>query len=171
VEREALGMGTENEGGRRPEHGPLKGVPWFSACTEEQLRDVERLAERLGVHAGEVIVREGRLGRELFVILSGTATVTRAGRVVNLLGAGDYFGELAAIEAAPRSATVTATSDLEVLIIGPREIEAIMEIPGFRNALMTGMSRRIREADDRLAAYADREEEAQGSTAKGGAAS
>ncbi len=151
-------MGTEREGGGRTEPGPLQGVPWFAACTEEQLREVARLAERLGVHAGEVILREGRLGRELFVILSGTATVTRAGRVVNLLGAGDYFGELAAIEAAPRSATVTATSDLEVLIIGPREFEAIMEIPGFRNALFTGMSRRIREADDRLAAYADREE-------------
>ncbi len=153
-------MGTEREGGGLVEPGPLQGVPWFAACTEEQLREVARLAERLGVHAGEVILREGRLGRELFVILSGTATVTRAGRVVNLLGAGDYFGELAAIEAAPRSATVTATSDLEVLIIGPREFEAIMEIPGFRNALFTGMSRRIREADDRLAAYADREEEA-----------
>ena len=106
-----------------------------------------------------MILREGRLGRELFVISPGTATVTRAGRVVNLLGAGDYFGELAAIEAAPRSATVTATTDLDVLIIGPREFEAIMEIPGFRNALFTGMSRRIREADDRLAAYADREED------------
>jgi CRP/FNR family transcriptional regulator, cyclic AMP receptor protein len=133
------------------------------------LQEVTRLAERLGVHAGEVILREGRLGRELFVILSGSATVTRAGRVVNLLGPGDYFGELAAIEAAPRSATVTATTDLDVLIIGPREFEAIMEIPGFRNALITGMSRRIREADDRLAAYADREERARRQEGGGGA--
>jgi CRP-like cAMP-binding protein len=59
----------------------------------------------------------------------------------------------------PRSATVTATTDLDVLIIGPREFEAMMEIPGFRNALLTGMSRRIREADDRLAAYQDREDQ------------
>jgi len=152
-----LGIGTEIEGDGSHGRGPLQGVPWFAACTEEQLRQVERLAERLEVHAGEVILREGRLGRELFVILSGSAAVTRAGRVVNLLGPGDYFGELAAIEAAPRSATVTATSDLEVLIIGPREFESIMAIPGFRNALFTGMSRRIREADDRLAAYAERE--------------
>jgi len=69
------------------------------------------------------------------------------------LHAGDYFGELAAIEPAPRSATVTATTDLDVLIVGPREFETMMEIPGFRNALLSGMSRRIREADDRLAAY------------------
>src|SRR5271157_815086 len=153
-------MDVETDGGRSAEPGSLQGVPWFAACTDEQLREVARIAERLHIQAGEVILREGRLGRELFVILEGTATVTRAGRVVNIRHAGDYFGELAAIEAVPRSATVTATTDLEVLIIGPREFEAMMEIPGFRNALLTGMSRRIREADDRLAAYQERDAEA-----------
>jgi CRP-like cAMP-binding protein len=82
--------------------------------------------------------------------------VTRSGRVVNVLSSGNYFGELAAIEAQPRTATVTATTDLDVLIIGPRELETMMEIPGFRSALLSGMSRRIREADDKLAAYAER---------------
>ncbi len=134
-----------------PEH--LQGVPWFAACTEEQLSEMARIAERLHIQAGEVILREGRLGRELFVILEGTAKVMRAGRVVNILHAGDYFGELAAIEAVPRSATVEAATELDVLIVGPREFETMMEIRGFRNALLAGMSRRIREADDRLAAY------------------
>lgn len=150
-------MGAEDDGGGGTELGRLQGVPWFAACTEEQLFEMARIAERLRVQAGEVILREGRLGRELFVILEGTATVTRAGRVVNILHAGDYFGELAAIEAVPRSATVEATTDLDVLIVGPREFESMMEIPGFRNALLTGMSRRIREADDRLAAYEEAE--------------
>jgi CRP-like cAMP-binding protein len=136
----------------------LHDVPWLAACTDEQLAEVAKLAEHLDIQAGEVILREGRLGRELFVIIDGTATVTRGGRAVNVLGAGDYFGELGAIEAQPRSATVTATADLKVLIIGPREFDAMMEIPGFRNALMRGMSRRIRAADDQLAAYADREQ-------------
>jgi len=154
-------MSTETDRGAPGEPGGLQGVPWFAACTEEQLSEVARIAERLHIQAGEVILREGRLGRELFVILEGTATVTRAGRVVNIRYAGDYFGELAAIEAVPRSATVTATTDLDVLVIGPREFEAMMEIPGFRNALLTGMSRRIREADDRLASYQDREAESE----------
>jgi hypothetical protein len=48
---------------------------------------------------------------------------------------------------------VHATTDLDVLIVGPREFETIMDIPGFRNALLHSMSRRIREGDDRLAAY------------------
>jgi len=48
---------------------------------------------------------------------------------------------------------VTATTDLDVLVIGPREFDAIMSIPSVRNTLMRGMSRRIREADDKLAGY------------------
>jgi CRP-like cAMP-binding protein len=151
-------MGEDSEGGGPAGPVRLQGVPWFAACTEEQLFEMARIAERLRIQAGEVILREGRLGRELFVILDGTATVTRTGRVVNVLHAGSYFGELAAIEAVPRSATVTATTDLDVLIVGPREFDAMMEIPGFRNALLGAMSRRIREADDRLAAYDEREE-------------
>ena len=160
-------MSGENSGNGAGDLSSLQGVPWFSACTEEQLGDIVRLAERLDIQADEVILREGRLGRELFIILEGTATVTRAGRVVNVLGAGDHFGELAAIEDRPRTATVTATTDLKVLIIGPRELEALMGIPGFRNALLRGMSRRIRQADDRLAAFADRED-GTGQAAPGG---
>ena len=161
-------MSTDDEGGERAALDRLQGVPWFAACTEEQLLEVARIAERLRIQAGEVILREGRLGRELFVILEGTATVTRDGHVVNILHAGDYFGELAAIEAVPRSATVHATTDLDVLIVGPREFETIMNIPGFRNALLNGMSRRIREGDDRLAAY--EAEEDPGSGSPGGSA-
>ena len=148
--------GLETEGAPSVEPGRLRSVPWFADCSDEQLAGVARLAERLRIEAGEVILREGRLGRELFVVLEGKAAVTRDGRVVNVIEAGGYFGELAAIEAVPRTATVTATTDLDVLVIGPRQFEAMTDIPGFRAALLASMSRRIRQADDRLATYKDR---------------
>ena len=72
-------MAVHTDGQTPIEAGLLKAVPWFAACSDEQLADVARLAERLQIEAGEVILREGRLGRELFVILEGTATVTRGG--------------------------------------------------------------------------------------------
>ena len=80
-------MGADSEGGEQAGSDRLHGVPWFTACSEEQLLEMARVAEPLRIQAGEVILREGRLGRELFVILEGTATVTRTGRVVNVLHA------------------------------------------------------------------------------------
>ena len=110
----------------------LKAVDLLGNCTEAQLQDVAHLAEQVQVGEGEVLAREGRIGREFFLILSGSVAVTQRGRRVNTLGPGDFFGELAAMDPGPRNATVTALSDLDVLIIGPREFSAMADIPGFR---------------------------------------
>jgi len=114
--------------------------------------------ERIQVGEGEVLAREGRIGREFFLILSGTVAVTQKRRRVNTLGPGEFFGELAAMNPGPRNATVTALSDLDVLIIGPREFAAMAEIPGFRDALLKSMARRLRTADARLAAALDEQD-------------
>jgi CRP-like cAMP-binding protein len=107
------------------------------------------------VGEGEVLAREGRIGREFFLILSGSVAVTQMGRRVNTLGPGDFFGELAAMDPGPRNATVTALTDLDVLIIGPRELSAMSDIPGFRGALFRGMARRLRVVEARLAELLD----------------
>ena len=134
----------------------LQSVHPFRACTRAQLRQVERLAEHIQVGSGEVLTREGRIGREFFLIISGAVSVTRQGRQIDTLGPGDFFGELAAMNPGPRNATVTAISDLDVLIIGPREFAHMAEIPGFRDALFKAMARRLRSVDAQLqAAYDD----------------
>jgi CRP/FNR family transcriptional regulator, cyclic AMP receptor protein len=141
--------------GRQATIDRLKAVEPLRDCTKAQLEEVARLAERIQVGEGEVLAREGRIGREFFLILSGTVGVTQKGRRVNTLGPGEFFGELAAMNPGPRNATVTALSDLDVLIIGPREFSAMAEIPGFRDALLKSMARRLRTADARLAAALD----------------
>jgi CRP-like cAMP-binding protein len=130
----------------------LKGVAEFRDCTRRQLEQVARLAERVNVAPGEVLTREGRIGREFFLILSGTVDVTRGGRHRKNLGPGDYFGELAAVNPGPRNATVTALTELDVLIIGPRELATMFEIPGFRDSLLRTMAGRLRAADADLEA-------------------
>lgn len=142
----------------------LQWLEPFRACTRTQLRQVEHLAERIQVTNGEILAREGRIGREFFLILSGTVAVTQQGRRVNTLGPGDFFGELAAMNPGPRNATVTALSDLEVLIIGPREFAAMTDIPGFRDALFKAMARRLQTLDAQL--QADRHESENGGGAE-----
>jgi CRP-like cAMP-binding protein len=146
--------------GRQATIDRLKTVEPLRDCTRAQLEEVARLAERIQVGEGEVLAREGRIGREFFLILAGTVAVTQKGRRVNTLGPGDFFGELAAMNPGPRNATVTALSDLDVLIIGPREYAAMADIPGFRDALLKSMARRLRTVDARLAAALEEQEAA-----------
>ena len=64
------------------------------------------------VRAGRVITREGEKGRDFVAIVEGSAVVERKGRRINRLGAGDFFGEIALVTGEPRTATVTAETDL-----------------------------------------------------------
>jgi len=137
---------------RQPPVDRLKSIDQFRTCTKAQLRGVARLAEQVKVDQGEILVREGQSDRELFLILDGTVEVMQAGRRVNALGPCDFFGELGALNTGPHSATVTALSDVELLVIGPREFDSLAQIPGFRNALLKRMANRLRIVDARLAA-------------------
>ena len=113
----------------------LRAVEQLRGLTRAQLEQVAGLAERVQVDKGEVLAREGRIGREFFLILSGKVAVTQGGRHVDTLGPGSFFGEVIATNLGPRHATVTALSELDVLIIGPREFAAMVEIPGLRDAM------------------------------------
>jgi CRP-like cAMP-binding protein len=129
----------------------LSQIPCFRDCSKSELSEIDRLTDRSTVPAGRVLVREGAMGRDLFVIISGNAMVTCRGALVNLLGPGDYFGELGAIETGLRSATVTATSDLEVLLVGTEAFTTFMaDVPGLRAALLQGLAKRLRSADDTI---------------------
>ena len=108
----------------------LQAVGQLRGLTRAQLEQVARLAERVQVDKAEVLAREGRIGREFFLILSGCVAVTKGGRHVETRGPGSFLGELG-----PRQATVTALTEVDVLIIGPREFAAMVDIPGFRAAM------------------------------------
>jgi CRP-like cAMP-binding protein len=123
-------------------------VPLFRACSKQDLRRIARLADADTSRAGEVLVRERRRGNELYVIVEGEADVSRDGVSVATLTAGDYFGELAVLSPAPRTATVTATTDMELLIVTARELAILLaDVPLFARKLLTGMAGRIQEGD------------------------
>src|SRR5262245_25379705 len=95
----------------------LKDVPFFSSMSEPDLAAIAKETEELSVAAGTVLAREGDLGDEFFVIKSGTAEVTHGGAPVDELGAGDFFGEIALIREERRTATVTATSPMVLVVM------------------------------------------------------
>ena len=128
----------------------LQQVPLFAACSRKDLQLVARRAEDVRVAAGKTLISEGETGHEFFVILSGTAKVTRRGRKIATLGPGDAFGELALLEKAPRNASVVAETDMELVVLGQREFAGIVdEVPGFARKMLAGMAKRLREADAR----------------------
>lgn len=125
-------------------------VPMFQALSKKDLAHVGRLAERLDIEDGRVLVKQGAPGHEFFIIEEGSAKVVRHNRKVATLGAGDFFGELALLDGAPRDATVTAESDMKVIVLGRREFLGLLdEVPGVSLKVMKGMAQRLREADSK----------------------
>jgi CRP-like cAMP-binding protein len=122
-------------------------VPIFSACSPDQLLHVAGLTTLRDAAPGEAVVREGEPGDEFFVILRGTATVSRGGAEVAALGPGDFFGELALFDPAPRNATVTATTPLALAVLPRAAFQEALSEPPIRERVFLGMARRLHELD------------------------
>ena len=105
----------------------LKKVPLFAGCSKSELRELAKTADELDLREGTVLTREGRPGREFFVLIDGTADVRKKGRKIADLGPGDWLGEIALITDSPRTATVTATSPVDVLVITDRRFRSVVE--------------------------------------------
>jgi CRP-like cAMP-binding protein len=101
-------------------------VPLFARCTKRELGQIGTLADEVELEKGTVVVKEGAFGQEFFILVSGTAKVTRKGKTVANLGPGDFFGEIALLHNAPRNATVTATSDVDALVVSHRDFTSLL---------------------------------------------
>lgn len=122
----------------------LDAIPLFAALSGEQRAAVASACEELVVDEGTVLVREGDFGHAVFAISSGTADVVQDGDVVNTLGPGDYFGEVAVMSGGRRSASVVATSPLTLVTIFNREIWRLeREAPEVASVLRETISTRV----------------------------
>ena len=132
----------------------LQQVSLFSACSRKDLQQVAKRAEDIKVDAGKVLVSEGAAGAEFFVILEGNAKVSRHGQEVATLGPGDFFGDLALLDRAPRNATITAATPMELVVLGQREFLGVIdEVPAMAHKLLAALAGRLREADSRALSH------------------
>jgi len=122
----------------------LASVPVFSKCTKKQLQEIAAVATELVLSAGRVLARQGDVGFEVFIILDGTASVTRDGQRVATLTAGDVVGELAVLSGHPRNATVTAETELRILDLTHSGLDQLLDdIPGLAKHLLYEVSARL----------------------------
>jgi CRP/FNR family transcriptional regulator, cyclic AMP receptor protein len=119
-------------------------VPLFSRCSRGELSRIAKLADELDFKAGKSLTREGTRGREFFVILEGQADVRQNTRILRPLGPGDFFGEIALVTDAPRTATVTAVTPMRALVITDRAFRQLLRgYPAIQGKVLEAVADRL----------------------------
>jgi CRP/FNR family transcriptional regulator, cyclic AMP receptor protein len=129
----------------------LASVSLFSACSRKELQAVAQATDEVVLPAGKVLCEQDTLGREVFVIIEGTAEVRRNDARVATVGPGTCVGELALLDHGPRTATVIAETPITALVIGVREFAAIIDdVPSIAPKLLRVLAARIRDLDTQI---------------------
>lgn len=125
----------------------LKSVPLFAHCSDTQLAFIATQVEDMDFPAGKVLCREDQSGADFFVLLSGSADVTRGSKKITKMTVGDFFGEIALIDGGKRTATVTTTSPSRCLVLGPRQFQNVLhQNTEIAHSVMKALTARVREA-------------------------
>jgi CRP/FNR family transcriptional regulator, cyclic AMP receptor protein len=123
----------------------LAEVPIFAACSRPQLELIARMSDEVHIPEGAALMREGRTGRECFVLLEGEAIVSIGNEAMAVLGAGDIVGEMAVLEHEPRTATVTAWSPVRALVFTTQEFDSVLDhVPAVAMRVMQALAQRLR---------------------------
>jgi CRP-like cAMP-binding protein len=125
----------------------LRRISLFNGCSDAELRQIDRLATPEEVDAGVVLCREGRVGRQAFVIVAGEATVTIGGVEAARLGPGSFFGEMSVLDRAPRVGTVTSATPMSLLVFSATELSSLVDVPRIGRRMLTTVNARLRLAD------------------------
>lgn len=141
----------------------LRRCALFESLTAEQLGKVAEVATRRPVAQGQVIFREGSTGDEMYVVVTGVVRISKeipgAGEeALTLLEPGGYFGEMAAIDDAPRSADALAHTPCELLAIRREDLDRVMFLDkdlayAVLWAFVRTLSSRLRETSEKLRSF------------------
>lgn len=123
----------------------LKSIPLFGDLTDHERARVAHWADEVEVEEGKHLADQGDYAYEFFVIEEGSAAVTRDGEMITELGPGDFFGEIALMETDRRTATVTASSHMHLLVMHGRDFrEMASEMPHVAEKIRTAIQERTK---------------------------
>ena len=123
----------------------LKKVPLFADLDNRELEQIAGSMRERKFRAGDTVTQEGAGGVGFFVVQEGQADVTVAGEAKGSIGPGDYFGEIALINESPRTATITARTDLLCYGMTPWDFRPLVESnSAIAWKLLTAMAEKMR---------------------------
>lgn len=138
----------------------LASVELFSELDPDELAKVSALAQTRSVPRDTPIFHAGEDADAVYVVVNGKVkivTMTSDGRefILTVLGAGQVFGEMALLESAPRSASVITVTSVELVVLGRREFQHLLDTtPSISRKLLTILSRRLRRANSTMESLA-----------------
>jgi len=134
----------------------LSRIPLFADLTKRELQKLVQITKHQHIARRQVIIKAGEPGNVLFLILRGIVRISvesNRGKevILGMLYPNDFFGEMALLDGLPRSATVTAMEDCEVLVITRKDfLECITRVPQVAAKIIIALSLRIRRTDQTL---------------------
>ena len=126
----------------------LARVPLFDGVSKKHLAQISNLMTPVALAAGDVLARQGEIGREFVILLEGEVDIARDGKVIAVRGPGDYIGEIALLDNQRRTATVTAKTDVAAEVLNRAEFASLLEAaPELSSRLMATLARQVTELE------------------------
>jgi signal transduction histidine kinase len=133
----------------------LRQIPLFADLSEEDLEQLYRMAETVSIPAGQLVLQEGDQGDSLYVVLTGELEVTKRQGSQDILLAvympGQFFGEMALLEQAPRSASVRTLQESRLLVISQAAFQTLLTCsPSAPLKILHTVTSRLRSTESAL---------------------
>jgi CRP/FNR family transcriptional regulator, cyclic AMP receptor protein len=126
----------------------LERVPLFAGVSAAGIEELGAIADEVDVRAGTILTHEGYREGFFFIIIAGSVRIERAGRAINVIGPGDYFGEIALLDGGPRTATATTETPCRLLSMTYQMFHELLDAsPAIRAAIMEAVGQRLRELE------------------------
>ena len=126
----------------------LQRVPLFLECTEEELRRIAEMSRIVESPAGTVLTEIGKPGDSFFFLIDGRVSVQTIAGGGEALHPGDFFGEMSLLDGEPRSATVSAMTDVRLLVVDRFHFwQLLNETPDLVRRILVTLSRRVRRLE------------------------